>query len=301
MNKKNFFKTVFAVFMMAMFWMPVTAQASTITGDVNDDGVVGLDDLTALINYLVFNDDSAVNLTNANCDGNPGVGMDDLTTLINYLVFGEWPYVPEPEPEVEPVEVTVSGVTFKMIFVKGGTFMMGARDFDPYVKPWESPVHEVTLSDYYVCETEVTQALWRAIMGTTTSNFPCWFTSTNSYTDNYQRPAENVTYSQCQSFITKLNQKTGMTFRMLTEAEWEYAARGGSRSKGYMYPGGDDVDAVAWHRGNIIQEDGTVKGSPVTLGKHFGTSYEILSGVEDGQRIAVSSIYPIRLHSMTTA
>ncbi len=237
MNRKNF---LLAVFMMVMLWVPMSAQASTIIGDVNDDGNVGMDDLTTMINYLVTNDDKAVNLSNANCDGVQGVGMDDLTVLINYLVFGEWPYEPyEPVYEV----FTVSNVTFKMVLVEGGTFMMGGRENDPYVKPWELPVHEVTLSDYYIGETEVTQALWRAVMGT--SNNPSC--SNNGYTNNYQRPVECVTYANCLSFITKLNQKTGKTFRLLTDAEWEYAARGGKYGHGYMFPGGDDIFEIAWH------------------------------------------------------
>ena len=262
MNIKNLLKTFFCLTLMAMCWMPMSAQDSVLRGDVDNDGNVEISDVTMLIDYLLGGD-VRINQEAADVDKDGLVDISDVSVLIDYLLSGEWPYEPEPEPEVEPIVVTVSGVTFKMIFVKGGTFMMGARDFDPYVRPWESPAHQVTLSDYYVCETEVTQALWRAIMGTSSSNFPCWFTSTNGYTNNYERPAENVTFSQCQSFITKLNQKTGKTFRMLTEAEWEYAARGGSRSKGYMYPGSDDVDAVAWHRGNIIQENGKDITQPV--------------------------------------
>lgn len=245
MNQKNFFKALLTVCLMAMCWLPMAGQESTLQGDVNGSGNVDMDDLTALINYLLTEDAKDVNLANADCDGIEGVGMDDLTALINYLLTNEWPYVP-----YEPISVqfTVGSVTFKMMYVEGGTFMMGGRDFDPYVKPWELPVHEVTLSDYYIGETEVTQALWMAVMGS--SSNPSWFCSTNGYSNNYQRPVECVSYGTCKSFITKLNQKTGKTFRMITDAEWEYAARGGKHGHNYMYPGSNDIEEVAWHFSN---------------------------------------------------
>ena len=131
---------------------------------------------------------------------------------------------------------TVNGVSFKMIAVKGGTFQMGSDDG----YEWEKPVHQVTLSDYYIGETEVTQELWTAVMG---SNPP-------KFTGNMQRPVEMVSWNDCQTFISKLNELTGETFRLPTEAQWEYAARGGNKSKGYTYSGGDAIDDVAWHEYN---------------------------------------------------
>ena len=113
-------------------------------------------------------------------------------------------------------------------------------------RPWEKPVHEVTLSDYYIGETEVTQELWKAVMG---SN-PSYFRSYNGYTDDTKRPVENITYAKVKDFITKLNQKTGKVFRLPTEAEWEYAARGGNKSNGYLYAGSNNIDEVAWYKGN---------------------------------------------------
>ena len=129
--------------------------------------------------------------------------------------------------------VTVNGVSFKMIAVKGGTFQMGSDDVFDDVKP----VHWVTLSDYYIGETEVTQELWNAVMGSNPSKF----------TGNMQRPVEKVTWNDCQTFISKLNQLTGETFRLPTEAQWEYAARGGNKSKGYTYSGSNEIDDVAWY------------------------------------------------------
>ena len=144
----------------------------------------------------------------------------------------------------KPVETfTVKGVEFKMIKVEGGTFSMGAtseQGNDAYSV--EKPVHSVTLSDYYIGETEVTQELWQAVMG---SN-PSWFKGNN------QRPVESVSYDDCQKFIEKLNELTGNNFRLPTEAEWEYAARGGKYSKNYVYKysGSDNPDEVAWYRDN---------------------------------------------------
>ena len=93
---------------------------------------------------------------------------------------------------------------------------------------------------YYIGQTEVTQELWEAVMG---SN-PSYFTGDN------RRPVENVSWNDCQEFIEKLNRLTGKNFRLPTEAEWEYAARGGSKSRGYKYSGSNNPDAVAWYDDN---------------------------------------------------
>lgn len=246
MTKMNFLKTVCVMCLVALCWLPVNAQSS-VRGDVNSDGNVDISDATSLINYLLTGDESSFNRILADIDNNGTVDISDATALINYLLNGEWPY-----EAPEPITITISGssVTFDIVLVEGGTFTMGGREDDPRARPWEFPAHQVTVSDYYIGVTEVTQELWRAVMGTSSSSSPFWFVSTNGYTNNYKRPAENVTFAQCQSFITKLNQKTGKTFRMLTEAEWEYAARGGKLSRGYMFPGSNDVDEVAWHQGN---------------------------------------------------
>ena len=128
---------------------------------------------------------------------------------------------------------TVNGVSFKMIAVKGGTFQMGSDD-------GYNAVHQVTLSDYYIGETEVTQELWNAVMGSNPSYFY----------GNMQRPVETVSWNDCQTFISRLNELTGETFRLPTEAQWEYAARGGYKSKGYTYSGSNAIDDVAWYNYN---------------------------------------------------
>ncbi|MBQ6753984.1 MAG: SUMF1/EgtB/PvdO family nonheme iron enzyme [Bacteroidales bacterium] len=147
---------------------------------------------------------------------------------------------PQPEPQKEKIPFSVNGVEFKMVFVEGSTFTMGAtseQGEDAYKE--EYPTHSVTLSDYYVGETEVTQALWKAVMG-----------SNPSYFKGDNLPVESVSYEDVKTFITKLNQKTGKKFRLPTEAEWEYAARGGNKSKGYKYAGSNNIDDVAWYYEN---------------------------------------------------
>lgn len=137
-------------------------------------------------------------------------------------------------------EVQVNGVSFKMIYVAGGSFMMGATQEQTNYENNETPVHQVTLSDYYIAETEVTQELWCAVMGSNPSRF----------TRSSRNPVETVSWHDCQSFIQRLNQLTGLRFRLPTEAEWEYAARGGNKSKGYKYSGSNRIDDVAWYDGN---------------------------------------------------
>lgn len=140
---------------------------------------------------------------------------------------------------------TINGVSFTMILVEGGTFTMGCTseqggDCDDD----EKPKHSVTLSDYYIGRTEVTQVLWVAVMGTN----PSFFKGDNL-------PIEQVSWNDCQNFIAKLNellttQLKGKRFALPTEAQWEYAARGGKKSRGYKYSGGDNIEAVAWYEGN---------------------------------------------------
>ena len=135
---------------------------------------------------------------------------------------------------------TVNGVTFEMVAVEGGTFTMGGtseQGSDAYDS--EFPTHSVTLSDYYIGKFEVTQELWKAVMG-----------SNPSYFNGSNLPVEQVSWNECQEFITKLNGLTGKNFRLPTEAEWEYAARGGNRSGGYKYSGSNNINDVAWYDNN---------------------------------------------------
>ena len=130
----------------------------------------------------------------------------------------------------------------------------------------EYPVHSVTLSDYYIGETEVTQELWKAVMG-----------SNPSYFKGSQKPVEQVSWNDCKEFITKLNKLTGKNFRLPTEAEWEYAARGGNKSKGYKYSGSNTIGNVAWYTDNSSSKTHDVKTkTPNELGIYdmSGNVYE---------------------------
>ena len=135
---------------------------------------------------------------------------------------------------------TVNGVSFTMVYVAGGTFTMGATS-EQGSDVWdiEKPSHRVTLSSYHIGQTEVTQELWQAVMG----NNPSWFKGS-------QRPVECVSWDDCQAFISKLNNITGQRFRLPTEAEWEFAARGGNSSRGYKYAGSNILGSVAWYYEN---------------------------------------------------
>lgn len=203
MNKKTLIKTVFILCLMAM---PLSTVADDfIRGDVNQDGKVSI---------------------------------TDVTTLINYLLTQQWPQEEPTDPEV--VTYVLNGIEINMVHVEGGTFTMGASSDDAESSDDEHPSHLVTLSDFYICTTEVTQQLWKAVMGNNPSHF----------TSDLMCPVEQVGWSRCQSFITKLNEMTGQNFRLPTEAEWEFAARGGNKSHGYKYSGSDDINDVAWYISN---------------------------------------------------
>lgn len=135
--------------------------------------------------------------------------------------------------------ITVNGVSFKMIAVEGGTFQMGATSELQDAWDDEKPVHSVTLSSYHIGETEVTQALWQAVMG----GNPSYFKGDNL-------PVEQVSWDDCQAFISRLNKLTGRNFRLPTEAEWEFAARGGNKSRGTEYSGSSNIDDCAWYDDN---------------------------------------------------
>ena len=219
-------------------------EVYTERGDVNCDGFVNISDATSLIDALL--DGGNVNSTeNADCNNDGNVTITDLTMLIDALLGGT--ALPDKDSEI----ITVNGVSFKMVKVPGGTFTMGGtagqgdQTYDD-----EFPLHEVTLSSFSIGETEVTQALWQAVMGSNPSNF----------TGDLNLPVEMVSWSDCQTFIAKLNQMTGMSFRLPTEAEWEYAARGGKKSHDYMFAGSNDLDEVAWAITNIPSQQPNTPG-----------------------------------------
>lgn len=168
--------------------------------------------------------------------------------------------VVQSESNSNVLPITVNGVSFNMIKVDGGTFTMGATSEQQNPYPDEKPTHQVTLSSYYIGETEVTQALWKAVMGNTvrdqrdkedTSYFLC------GEGDTY--PMYYVSWDDCQNFIRKLNELTNRKFRLPTEAEWEFAARGGNKSNLTQYSGSSNIGEVAWYDDNSKSQNHPVK------------------------------------------
>ncbi|WP_443961518.1 formylglycine-generating enzyme family protein [Prevotellamassilia timonensis] len=154
-----------------------------------------------------------------------------------------------------------------MVYVSGGTFTMGGtseQGCEAYDD--EKPTHSVTLSGYYICKYEVTQALWQAVMG-----------SNPSYFEGDNLPVEQVSWNDCQTFINRLNSYTGRNFRLPTEAEWEFAAHGGNYSRHYKYSGSNYIGDVAWYdnnSGNRTHPVGTKQPNELGLYDMSGNVYE---------------------------
>lgn len=152
---------------------------------------------------------------------------------------------------LETYEETVNGISFKMIAVDGGTFYMGAQsedpegiNYDPEAKENESPVHKVTLSSYYISETEVTQELWEAVMGTNIEEQQKKSNRKKDYGKGPKLPMYFVSWDEAKEFCKKLSELTGKEYCLPTEAQWEFAARGGNKSEGYLYSGTNDIHSL---------------------------------------------------------
>jgi len=162
-----------------------------------------------------------------------------------------------------PASYRVNGVSFKMVRIEKGDYWMGAQhsdtaefNYDRYSQTDELPVHHVVIhEDYYIGQTEVTQQLWKAVMGNNPSKKKC-----------PKRPVESVSYYDIQEFLVILDSLTGMHFRLPTEEEWEYAARGGKHSRGYVYSGGKEAERVAWFNDNTNKLKKVKKRKPNELG-----------------------------------
>lgn len=238
---KNLILTLATIALMA--W-PDQALAAGSQGDVNHDGVTDITDVTDLIDYLLNPDVDDMQHYACDVNGDSIVDINDVTALIDVLLG-----LPVTPPQ--SVTINANGVEFTMILVEGGTFMMGATEEQlEFACRNEYPAHEVTLWSYYIGQTEVTQALWLAVMGENPS----------VANDNLNCPVDNVTLFDCAKFVDKLTELTGYVFRMPTEAEWEFAARGGNLSHHYVYAGSNDVSQVAWYN-----EVSGVKTHPVAL------------------------------------
>lgn len=198
-------------------------SAGNINDDVNGDGQVDIGDVNQVINMMLgkggFSPDATQEGT-CSCDvtGDGRVDISDVNQVINTMLG-------KPKPILRCL---VNDIMINMTHVDGGTFTMG-----------DNSSHQVTLSGYYIGQTEVTEELWLAVMG----NTPPYY---HGYSNNPE-PISSVDWNLCQTFIAKLNELTGLNFRLPTEAEWEFAARGGNKSKSYVYSGSNNINDVAWY------------------------------------------------------
>ena len=198
-------------------------------GDVDGNGHVTISDVTRLINMLLSGSPIVNGLTDVNGDGS--VNINDVTRLINQLLSGDF----------GPQTFYLMGVPFTMIPVQGGTFTMGATEEQGTdATNYEKPAHQVTLSSYSIGQTELTCEQWLLLMD---SN------DIDSYSD-IKEPAMVASYLDIAPYLAKLSAITDLHFKLPTEAQWEFAARGGNKSLGFKYAGSDDVNAVAWYYGN---------------------------------------------------
>ena len=202
-----------------------------LKGDLNGDGHTTIADVTILISLVLKGEATATTHPAGDLNGDGYVTIADVTTLISRVLKGET----SSTAGSARINYIVNGATFSMIKVDGGTFMMGLEG-----DASATPVHQVTLSDYYIGETEVTQALWQAVMGSNPS----------SNKSDVLLPVENMIWDDCQTFAVKLSRLAGRDFSLPTEAQWEFAARGGNKSLGYTYAGSNNLDEVAWYSAN---------------------------------------------------
>ena len=166
-------------------------------------------------------------------------GAEPQTVTISEGNVTEVNLILEKRPNIDYVEMA-NGLNMKMVYVEGGTFQMGATsEQGSDAESDEKPVHSVTLDSYYIAETEVTQAQWYAVMGNNPSS---------NVGDN--KPVESVSWNDAQEYCRKLSELTGKKYVLPTEAQWEYAARGGNKSRGYKYSGSNTIGDVAWYEGN---------------------------------------------------
>ena len=161
--------------------------------------------------------------------------------IVSQPAVAQQPVVQAPIANSDNITIPVKdGISIDMVRVEAGTFTMGATAEMKNPDVDEKPTHRVTLiNDYYIGKYEVTQALWQTVMG----NNPSYFKGDNL-------PVEQVSWKDCKKFLSKLNRITGKMFRLPTEAEWEYAARGGNKSRGYQYSGSNNLSDVAWYSDN---------------------------------------------------
>ena len=218
----TFSRTSWLLLCLFLVALAATAQdeVTPVNGDVNSDNEVSIADVNTVID-IIFNGGTYNAAADVNHDSE--INIADVNAIIGLILDEQSSHIKT---------FTVGDVSFNMVEVDGGSF-----------KSIHSP--QVTLSPFAIGQTEVTQALWEAVMGSNPSYF-----NGDSRPGGPDNPVEDVSWDDCQEFIAKLNEMTGRTFRLPSEAEWEFAARGGNYSHGYKFAGSDDKDEVAWHNQN---------------------------------------------------
>ncbi|MBR1475793.1 MAG: SUMF1/EgtB/PvdO family nonheme iron enzyme [Muribaculaceae bacterium] len=234
-------------------------NTGNMNDDANGDGLVDISDVNQVINMMLGKGGISSDATQegtCSCDvtGDGRVDISDVNQVINTMLG---------KPK-SILRCLVNDVVLTMIHVDAGTFMMGATPEQGIYLPEdnEKPAHQVTLSSYYIGQTEVTKELWVAVMGGTPPNY-----SNPDHPNNDKVPISSVDWDLCQTFIAELNELTGLNFRLPTEAEWEFAARGGNKSQGYIYSGSNNINDVAWYSKPNPMDNPFVAPQPVAFKK----------------------------------
>ena len=178
------------------------------------------------------------------------------------------PVKPEDPQQTDKssIDFNVNGVNFTMILVEHGSFVKG--EMTQYL--YHTPV--ILTKDYYICKYEVTQDLWEAVMGSEAN--PSVFKGGNL-------PVNNISWNDCNAFISKLNEITGKSFRLPTECEWEFAARGGNNLEPYTFSGSNDVDEVAWYKDNSDNQVHAVGGKKANTLKLYDMTGNVKEWVQN--------------------
>ena len=237
MNYRRLSMSLLPLLFVLMLPSNVQAEYRYKNGDITHDGYITISDVTLLIDRIMM--DNCYVYDDVNQD--VVVNVADVTALIDYLFTGEWEWA-YTGPEIpDSAEVfTVNGVTFAMMPVEGGE---KCDLFDP-----DDGYSVVSLGDYYIGQTEVTAALWEAVMGSlphVEGDQEVYYEPTPA------RPVEMLSWCDCQEFIARLNELTGREFHLPTVAQWFWARYGGKNGHGYDWSGSDDVNEVAWSCRNI--------------------------------------------------
>lgn len=189
--------------------------------------------------------------------------MKKFSLIFGFLMASTMVLFAQQDTLPAPTSYRVNGVNFNMVRVEKGGYWMGAQhidtaefNYDRFSQTDELPVHHVNINeDFFIGQTEVTQKLWKAVTGYNPSKKRC-----------PKRPVTNVNYDEIQEFLHILDSLTGMHFRLPTEEEWEYAARGGKHTKNYVYSGSNEAKRVAWYNGNTRKLKKVKKRSSNELG-----------------------------------